>query len=784
MYTLRLALRNTFRKTGNNLVKLLSLGVGLTIGLVLIAKILFELSYDSYFPDNDRIYQIYTNYAIDDEDMGIYDRTPGAVAWGMKNDIPEVENATRYTSLGSFIYNEKREYIQAESILADENLFDVLYRPVLMGDAKTILSTPMQCLVSQSLAEKIGMEDIVGKIITLGYSLSAPITIAGVFEDIPENTSWHLKYDMVVSLKSISTWWWDGSENWIGNDRYHSYAKLIPGVDPKSLKEQVVDMFERNADVEMLEFLKQSGEKLEFSFVNIRDIHKEDVKPMLLLFGLLAGVLLATSILNYILVVISSLVNRTKEIAVHKCYGASGVNISKLLFTEAAIHLVVALVFSSVIILLLEDIIVNLLGTSLQAMFAPQILLMLALVCVFILIITGLLPAYIFSKVPVTAAFQKARETHKLWKRGLIFVEVAATSFLIVILVMFGLQYFKLINKNQGYSVENLLYVDNFIQNPETRHNIVQELQKMSEVKDVSLSQFLPLHGGSGNNIYETIDDKVLFHIADFYCVDENYLSVMEIPLMAGKGFVKGETGSNMMMVSESFVDKMAETAGWTDGVINKSVFVTEHGEQTICGVFGNILCSSSEMEPCIMLYDPTETKPSTFLIKMHTITPEIIANIYTVFEQFVPGQHIVVNNYKEQFKKQFSGLKDLTAEMLICGIVTLLIALAGLIGYIHNETNRRRAEIAIRKVHGATTNSIQGLFFKNILITVIPAIIVGLISAVVVVQLLQENFIDKVYISIFGYTLCAVCIASIILAVVSLNIYRAAARNPVENLE
>jgi ABC-type antimicrobial peptide transport system permease subunit len=103
---------------------------------------------------------------------------------------------------------------------------------------------------------------------------------------------------------------------------------------------------------------------------------------------------------------------------------------------------------------------------------------------------------------------------------------------------------------------------------------------------------------------------------------------------------------------------------------------------------------------------------------------------------------------------------------MLICGIVTLLIALAGLIGYIHNETNRRRAEIAIRKVHGATTNSIQGLFFKNILITVIPAIIVGLISAVVVVQLLQENFIDKVYISIFGYTLCAVCIASISLAV------------------
>ena len=784
MNTIKLAIRNTFRKTGNNLVKLLSLGIGLTIGLVLIAKILFELSYDSYFSDSDRIYNIYTNYAQEGEEMEMYEKTPGAIAWGMKNEISEVENATRYTALESGIYNEKREYIQAESILADENLFDVLNHPVLIGDAKTILSTPMHCLVSKTLAEKIGMENIVGKTITLNFSMENPITIAGVFEDVPENTSWNLKYDMVVSLKSISTWWWDGSENWIGNDRYFSYVKLAQGVAPASLADQIIAMFERNADVEELEFLKKSYEKLEFSLVNIKDIHKEDVKTMLLLFGLLAGILLVTSILNYILVVISSLVNRTKEIAVHKCYGASGVNISKLLFAEAAIHLLVALLFSFVTILLLEDVIVNLLDTSLRSLFAPQILWVLAFVCVILLIITGLLPAYIFSKVPVTAAFQKARETHKLWKRVLIFVEVAATSFLIVLLVMFGLQYFNLANKNQGYSIENLLYVDNLIENPATRHNIVQELQKIPEVKMVSLCNFLPLNGGSGNNVHEDINDKVLFHIADFYWVDENYLSAMEIPLVEGKGFVKGETGSNVMMVSESFADKMAETAGWTDGVINKNIFVTEHGEQTICGVFGNILHSSFEMEPSIMLYDPEEVKPRVFLIKMHTVTPEIIASIYAVFEQFVPGQNILVNNYKEKLKKQFTDLKDLASEMLICGIVTLLIALAGLIGYIHNETGRRRAEIAIRKVHGATTNSIQGLFFKNILITVIPAIIVGIALAVVTVQVLQEYFLEKIYISIFGYTLCAVGIASIILVVISLNIYRAAARNPVENLE
>jgi putative ABC transport system permease protein len=785
MNTLKLALRNTFRRNSGNIIKILSLGVGFTIGLVLIAKIIFELSYDSCFPGNERIYKIYTNYSQEGEEMETYDNTSGAIAWGMKNEIPEVENATRYTpTWQEGIYTENRAYLLAEAILADENFFDVLYRPILIGNAKEIFQTPMQCLVSKTLAEKIGMKDIVGKTFTFEYPPVKPITIAGVFEDFPENST--IRFDVVISLKSISNYSWDGSENWIGNDRYRSYVKLALGVAPESLAEQVDAMFERNADREELEFMKNSGEKYEFSFMNIREIHKADMKTLLLLFGLLVAILLATSILNYVLVVISSLVGRTKEVAVHKCYGASGINITKLLFTETFIHLLMALIFSSVIILSLEDVIVKLLDTSLQALFAPQIMLMLALVCTLLLFVTGFLPAYLFSKIPVTAAFQKAREVHRKWKIVLIFTEVAATSFLVALLLMFALEYRKLIHENQGYSCENLLYVGRLDRNPATRNNIVQELQKMPEVQDISFCSRLPIGGTSGNYITEIGIEKTLFHIQDLYWVDENFLSIMEIPIVEGKGFVKGETGPNTMMVCESFVDKMAEFVGWKDGVVDKNISVSEHGEQTICGVFGNILTTSEDRRPIVIFYDPEgiKTPPSILLIKMHKITPEITANIYDIFRQFLPGQHIVVHNYKEEFRNNFAGLRTLSSEMLICSIVTLLIALAGLIGYIHNETNRRRAEIAIRKIHGATTNTIQGMFLKNILKPVLPAIIVGIATAVIVIQFLQQSFIEKVNISLFVYTLCAVCIASIILAVVSLNIYRAAARNPVENLE
>jgi putative ABC transport system permease protein len=545
-------------------------------------------------------------------------------------------------------------------------------------------------------------------------------------------------------------------------------------------------MLDRHVDKELME---KYGMKVEYIFKNIREIHREDSKSVLFVFGLLAAVLLITAILNYSLVVIASLSRRTKEIAVHKCYGGSGVNIFKLLFTETVVHLLLALACAFVIVMLLEDITVNLFHVSFEAMFAPQILLILGAVCAVVLLITGFLPAWLFSKIPVTAAFQKAKETHRRWKMVLIFIEVVASTFIITFLFMIGFQYQKTIKADQGYSYENLLYVDKYIKNPDTRKNIAQELKKLSEVKNVSMCSFLPVNGASGNVVSEIGNDTTSLHIADLYWVDENFFDVMEIPIVEGKGFKKGETGSDMMMVNEFFVERMSELAGWTDGVVDKHVDVSEHGEQTICGVFGNIVINpgsfgSDEQYPAAIFYDPEGVRPNVFFIKMHKTSPEIMDKVAAVFHTFVPDQRIEVKSYEALFLGHFSTVKVFRTGLLICSVVTLLLALIGLIGYLHNETSRRRAEIAIRKINGATTGTIQSLFLKNIIKPVIPAIIVGIAAAVIVTEFVQAYFMDNLRISLPVYVCCALTIFVIIMGSVSLSIYKASARNPVENIE
>jgi putative ABC transport system permease protein len=780
-----IAFRNSFRKRGNNIIKIISLGIGLSVGLVLTAKIIFELSFNKFYPDNERIYQIYSNYSFGDGEIRNGEKISGAVAWAMGLEIPEIECATRFTpTWNDHIYTENKEYLYATSILADENWFDVLYRPVLTGDAKKILKLPMHCLVSKTLADKIDKENVVGKVITIEHYPDNQLTVAGVFEDIPENAT-H-KYDVVISLKSIGAFTWDGSENWLGNDRYFGFVKLAPNIKPESLEKQMIEIQERHVDKE---FLVKTGTKVSHFLVNIKDIHTFEninLKMFILILGILSCVLFATAILNYTLVVISSLVNRTKEIAVHKCYGASTIHISKLMFAETFIHLLLALLLSAVTILLFKDMIEKLLETTLHGLFAPPIIILLSIVCTAVFIISGFFPAYLFSKIKVTAAFQKIKESHRKWKIVLIFFEVTASAFLISLLIMIGSQYKNLIHADQGYSFENLLFVPDNDNDAATRNNIVQELEKMSEIKAVALCSNLPYWGASGNNVYETGGEKELFNIADLYFADQNFMSVMEIQIIDGDGFIDGKTETQSIMVSQSFVDRITECAGWTDGVVGKSIMLTEHGISTICGVFKNINLSSDgfkkDTRPAVISYNP-EVEHPVFLIKTYKITPKLIEDIYAIFVKHDPETKINVFSYEESFKENFSSFKTLQSGFIICSIVSLFIALIGLIGYINDETNRRRSEIAIRKINGASVKDIQSLFLTTILKPVIPAILTGIIASVLFSKYLQNNFVEKVHIPLFIYLLCAICITSIILAAVSINSYKASIRNPRENI-
>ena len=317
------ALNNLFRRGEANPIKILCLGVGLAIGLTMLAEVIFEQSYDNFLPRLEDTYRITERFKQNnDPDWRAYPQTAGAIAPGVKRYCPEVEAATRFTWLQNdmhLVAEDQRE-VTANALLCDSSFFEVFPRRILLGEnPHTGLEKAGNAYISSRLAKTLGT-DIVGHTLTWKEFPDFKLNIAGIFEEFPENT--HLpRIDMAVALPTIKWIRWDGRNNWIGNDCYISYIRLYPGAKSDQLTDNVKQMLEANLP---MEDLKKSGTEYSIDFQPVGEIFSSSDynRIMNIVFLAFAILMLAVAVLNYILLVISGMVNRAKSIATYRCYGA------------------------------------------------------------------------------------------------------------------------------------------------------------------------------------------------------------------------------------------------------------------------------------------------------------------------------------------------------------------------------------------------------------------------------------------------------------------------------
>ena len=786
MKNLNIALRSLFKKGRSNGIKILSLGVGLAMGLVLISKVCFERSFDKFYPDSDRIYRLHENI-IRDGEYKSYGQVSGGVATAMQVEIPEVEKATRLTYIGGdkelFRTQDGNRYSARYVVMGDTNVFDLLPRPILIGDPKETLSRPGYVMISNRIAKLLGgAEQAVNKEFEFESSPGQTYTIGGVFEDVPENS--HLRFEIVASLEGMSKW---SRENWLGNDRYLGYVKLYPGTDPESLTTAIREMQGRHCD---LEEVKKAGIDLTYSLVPLMDMHSnsDEVKSMNSLLGFLAFVLIFTAAMNYVLIVISTLINRTKEVAVHKCYGASDKNLFGMIMSETCLHMLISLLLAAFLIVLFRTKTEELLGATLGALFSTQTIVILIGVCIVIFFITGLIPTYMFLRIPVAAAFRNFKESRRYWKLCLLFIQFLATAYLVALLSVINKQYDYMVNVDPGYAYEKLAYCSTQGVEESVRNTAIEELRKIPEVDKVSACYDLPISGMSGNNVSLPGDDRELFNIADMYWVKDDFFSLMEIPVIEGEVFRSDGSASNKVMVSRFFVEKMEQVAGWTGSAIGKNIIITEHSQNgepfTICGVYEDVCIGSTgnpDTRPTALFYD---RYAPMILIKFHEMSPENIKKAQKVLEDVMPDRNVTVTAYYMAMIDLYKDSRTFRDSVMIGGIVTLIIALIGLLGYTSDETNRRGREIAIRKVNGATAWSILKMISKDISYIAIPAIVIGMTVAYYSGTGWLEKFTEKAPIGFFIFLAGAMMVYVLIIACVLYRAWAVSNSNPVDSLK
>lgn len=785
-----ISFRTLFKKGRHNDIKILSLGVGLAMGLVLIAKVCFELSYDNFYPESDRIFAIQENFSIGDKSNDGFPCVSGGVAPGMKAEIPGVVAATRCERTGEMVMKtpDNKKYT-AIFMLADSCFYDVLPREMLVGNARETLSRPLYALVSEEMAGKINPDgaDVIGKTFEVQTFPGVQITVGGVFKDVPKNT--HLYYDVLVSLSTFKAiTGWSKDDQWLGGDSFNAYVLLQPGLSADDMLQPMAEMLDRHVDSKKL---KEQGMTYSIFLRPLGELYASSpaTKRMAVMLTAIAFAILFAALMNYVLLVISSMVTRSKDVAIHKCYGATGWNITDMIFSEAFLNLLISVGLSTLLVFGFRRIVEELLGTSLSSLFTPDTLMILLSVCVLVFLVAGLLPSQLFARIPVALVFRSYTNSRRSWKKALLFIQFVAVGFLVCLLIVIGWQYSFMVNDNPGYSYERLAFCNLEGVPQSSRKALMDEIRKQGEVEDVTTCYELPAFSGSGDIVYRPGSEDAVAHFRDLYGPSITFVSLLEMKVIEGQAFDESYSDSmQLVMVSRQMATELANAFQWKDGVVGKKLDIGGHGTDdpfTVVGVYDDVRMGRIDQEGVVnSAIFFSKRAEQTLVVKFRERNAENLAHINNVIKEFLPDREINLIDYRFSLTKLYDTSRIFRDSVMAGGIITLIIALIGLIGYINDETNRRGKEIAVRKINGATERDILRLISSDIVWMALPAILIGAGASWFASEKWLQQFSEKIPMNAGLFLTGSVVVLAVILLTVVYRTWMVANANPVLSLK
>ena len=721
MKNLNYSLRYLLKNRGNSITRLISLALGLVVSLLICSYVGINLSYGSFFTDRERVYQIFEN----SPQFGITGPQLEPVAYTLAENIPSIEAATNYfdrlmqVKLGN-------SYMDARWLEVSEDFFTVLDFGVLSGDPKHILSREgvanNEVFITERLAELLfGSEDPLGKIVPT--TQGQEYVVSGIFRTPPVTNP--LDDFDIVSFRDYNP----TTANWQGDDSYPTFIKLCKGTTKSQAEAEIQRLIEEHPTLrKMVELWKAN-----YFLVPIEDVVYVDnnIRQTQMIYGILAVLALLVATLNYVLLTLSSLVQRSRTIAMLRCNGASRWDIFRMLLSETLIMIVAAIVVAVFVIACLHQEIYQLLGYQLVDLFAWERIWIPALVCVVSFLVAGLIPASLYSRVSLNYAFRRGSDNRTWWKRILLFVQVACTTGVVCFLLTTSQQSKYILEADLGYDYDCIVTMT-FGATTSQRSAMVEELKRLPFVESVGHSMQYPIWGYFGNPVYDYEKKEILFSCR-FEYFDEAYIETMGMKIVAGRNFNK-QDALNKTIVNEEFVRQH----GWElESAVGKSYW-QNGGWCEVVGVIRDFTQAGGFVEPLSVFRtayidnDPNRPLTLQMSIRLTELTPENIKALDSVIaENYHSEWEYQLTPYVDRVKERFVYRDSMRNNVLLVSLTTLIISLIGLIGYLGNEMARRRKEIAIRKVNGATTSQVLSLLSLNISWVVIPAVVTGVVGAV-----------------------------------------------------
>ena len=779
-------------------INVIGLSIGLAAAMLIMLYTKDEVSFDRFHANNPHIYRITSKQFTPAGVFQSYNTHTGYLQ-GPKfaAGVPEIKMSVRYQSDRSDI-KVGTEVKSFESFHADSSFFALFSFPLVSGNPATALKEPKSVVLSEEMAEKqFGTTNALGKTLLVRNSNGdskefEPYTVTGIAKKCPQNSS--IKFDFlfpyVVSKEDMAN-----GGNWFSFFQ-NTFVVLQPNANLKKVEATMNRVFQKDAKQALEEEVKRFGpqSKTEYMLQAFTDMHlNKDMpaqnglvdgsNPMFsyILSGIALFILLIACI-NFVNLTVARSLKRAKEIGVRKVVGGGRGQLMIQFLGESFILCFLAFGFALLLVQMVLPTFNELSNKALAFSYLFDANLIAGYFALFAAtgLLAGFYPALVLSNYnPVQTLYSRFNLSGKNYlQKGLVVLQFALASFLIIATLTIYSQFNYLTNKDLGYNDKGVITVGKSGLSRNEAKVFKDELLKNQNILDVA-----PKNGGGWYTIAK-VNGQTEINFA-FETVDATYFSLLQIPIIKGRNFSAefNSDSTSSVLVNESFVKK----AGWTNPLGQVVDFWYNEGEKyKVIGVIKDYHFESlnAKISPQLFTMKPGNQYGKVFIKIKEGSETASLNHLAKTYKKLFPTNPYEYKFMDEENEKRYESEAKWKQIMLFGAILTIFISCIGLFGLATLSAERRTKEIGIRKVLGASVASITTLLSADFLKLVSLSFVFAFPVAYYAIKEWLENYPYRIDISVWTFVIAAALSILIAFFTVSFQSIKAALGNPVKSLK
>ncbi|MDR1200105.1 MAG: ABC transporter permease [Tannerellaceae bacterium] len=773
----KITFRNLWKYKTQSLTGIFSLAFGLVCFVPALYWMRYETSYDGFYPDAEQIYRV---YSVDKQSGKVNELVSGILERKLHEQFPAMQASTVFFVEQDHCSSGEVQHIRLRTIFTDSAFLHVFPQVFVSGGAQQTLQVFNSIVLTESVAVGLfgDVEKAIGQTIksTL-FVRFPPYTVTAVVKDPPPNTNvpfdafvYNEQFALTKSFveRSVEQVWTLAT--------LQMYVKLPPGTDVGELTEQL-----RN-------FTSQLGTNTDFELqiMPVGDVRyrlNADVPFTLNFIRLLvvASILLMFSaIFNFLNLYLDLFRQRIRELCLRTVHGASGRQLIQQMMFELACAVFLALLPAFFFVIIARPAFSGLLDIG---MGMPQLMSLFA-VCgtgvMMLMLFIGFMLFWRLSRLAMRPQPERKITGQSTLRRMAVTLQLAVSIVFIVATLVVVMQMRFVNHKDLGFDSSRVIHVAGISSVPgDKAEALMYEITAMPQIESFTFAYFEPQYNAQISSVPIKVEwpGKQLSENPVFQRIptDSRFAETFGLKMLMGEWL--NELGKNQIVLNEEAVRVMGLNE--PVGTIIRMPFNTVMQEYTVVGVVNDFHTSSLR----------SRILPTIFFTSLYPIDilyiragagqeQETIQRINAVLSGIGDVQlTTLVKLYDRLNYSEQAGLQLFSILAIFC----LLISLFGVYAVATASTQRRRKEIAIRKVAGAGAGTIIRLFFREYIVLVILAGAVALPFAYLAMSRWLQGYAYRTNIPWWLPIGVITGVATVVLLTVLGQVLRAANSNPAE---